>query len=99
MARQALEVMLRIQGRCMCTPVCACVCVHVRVYKAGMEAAVGRRGECGGAFARSSRDMGACLCTATNSRKRGGRGHSLWAWPAAEAFLAPACWMSALSLS
>lgn len=26
-------------------------------------------------------------------------GYSLWAWPTAEAFLAPACWMSTLSLS
>lgn len=27
------------------------------------------------------------------------RGYSLWACPEVEAFLAPACWMSTLSLS
>lgn len=92
------------RGRTFGSKVTAC---HARVCMCvyACEGVQGWGGECrGAAFALSSRDMGACLCTATNSRKslragRGGVGHSLWAWPAAEAFLAPACWMSALSLS
>lgn len=97
MARQALEVVLSDPRSLRVTPVCACVRMRVRVYKAG-----GGGVNAGGLRLHSR--VGTRVCTATNSRKSlragwGGGGHSLWAWPAAEAFLAPACWMSALSLS
>lgn len=96
MARQALEVVLSDPRSLRVTPVRACVRMRVRVYKAG-----GGGVNAGGLRLHSR--VGTRVCTATNSRKslragRGGGGHSLWAWPAAEAFLAPACWMSALSL-
>lgn len=61
------------------------VCVCVQLCTAGKVSGPSARGPGGRARAGAPRAVS-------------GR-YSLWAWPAAEAFLAPACWMSTLSLS